>query len=138
MGPPVRAMPFRFRSSTAAVSHILGVVLIIAIAIALAIGLAVMADKFSDQATDSEPPVLGFERVDGDTIRIAQAPPDLPWSHLLMSGSCAPTLNGAAYPPPGGTLVKAGDLLSCGSATTLTISSTEGHGNAVLYRTQFE
>lgn len=128
----------RLSRSTAAVSHIMGVVLIIAIAIALAIGLAVMADKFSDQAADSEAPVLGFERVDGDTVRIAQAPPDLPWSHLLMSGSCSPMLNGAAYPPPDGTLVRAGDLLTCGSATTLTVSSTESHGNAVLYRTEFE
>ena len=57
---------------------------------------------------------------------------------MQVSGSCTPLLNGAAFPTAAGTPVQAGDVLACDPGEDLSISSSKGSGNALLYRASFD
>lgn len=122
----------------AAMSPVLATVLLVSIVVTLGAGVMLVAGKIQGtQAT--KPPVLAFTT---DTARgqaqVVLADPGLDWSRdLVLSGSCAPLLNGSPFPGSPGTPVTPGDVLSCGTGEELRIVSTPSGGSALLFRAHF-
>lgn len=129
-----------FRSSTDGVSVVVGTLLLIVIVIALGVAIGVMVDQTrKETGLGKDVPDLAFE-VDphAPTARVVHASQDLDWVRdLRLGGTCDPTLNGAAFPTSEGDLVMADDLLECEVGETLTISSSEAKGNALLFSHEF-
>lgn len=134
------------RRDAAAVTSVLGVVLIIIIMIVLGGAIWVMITKIRDTHPVSTNGVKVVFRFNGElspkTVSVTKVSPnDLDWvTDITISGTCKPTLtlNGVAFPTSTGTKVNAGDSLSgCASGQTLGISSSSSHGNELLFSATF-
>jgi hypothetical protein len=134
------------RRDPAAVTSVLGVVLIIIVSLALAGAIWVMIDKIRQTHPVNTNAVQVVFRFNGNqspkTVSVTKvSPPNLDWfSDMSLTGTCRPTLtlNGAAFPSAAGTKINAGDVLSgCSSGQTLAISSSSGHGNELLFSATF-
>lgn len=126
-------MPAR-RSDEDAVSPVIGVILMVAITVVLAAVVFVLMNRLNDDNAETAPELAMQRSPNGREVIVVRAEPGLEWSEdLLVSGTCTPTLNGAAFPAGPGTPVQAGDRLACASGEELRISSSEDLGNALLY-----
>ena len=125
----------------AGISAVIGVILLVAIALAIALTIFLAAKRYTDETAETDKPLVSFDKVGDTWVRVVDAPAGnlmLDWADdLRISGSCTPTLNGAAYPGTSGTPVQAGDVLECPPDTTLVIATSEAQGDTVLYRTTF-
>ena len=124
-------------SDDAAVSPVVGVLLMVSIAVVLSATVLYMANTFADDQPEPAPDlgILRREQAgEADVIRVQEG---LMWSDLVLSGSCVPMLNGDPFPTTPGVPVRPGDVLTCGHGEDLTITSDDDHGGAVLLRMQF-
>ncbi|MHB1261280.1 MAG: archaellin/type IV pilin N-terminal domain-containing protein [Thermoplasmatota archaeon] len=130
----------QFRTSTDGVSIVVGTLLLIVIVIALGVAVGVMVNQVrKETGLGKETPDLAFELDShAPTAKVVRASPDLDWVRdLRLAGTCTPTLNGAPFPTLEGRIVTADDLLACNTGETLTISSSDAKGNALLFNHSF-
>ncbi len=127
------------REKEAAVSPVVGTVLLVAIAITIS-AVAWYVASLASQTEVTKAPVIGFQKDANDPkVTIVSSPAgELDWfTDLRPHGTCTPLLNGAPFPTSAGTPVRAGDVITCASGDTLLIASSEEQGNALLYQTTF-
>jgi hypothetical protein len=132
----------RVRRDAAAVTSVLGVVLIIIISIALGAAIWVMINKIRETHPVNEHQIQVSFNLDQQTkqLRVVKLnPPNLDWfNDLSRAGTCTPTLNGGAYPTAAGTPIRAGDTLAgCTSGQTLVIKASAAHGGDLLFSTTY-
>src|SRR5205085_2804616 len=108
------------KADRAAVTSVLGVVLMIFIGIAVAGTIWYMANKIKSNANSENRGVhVTFQRDSTGlpNVKVTKvSPTNLDWvTDLAIRGTCSPTLNGATFPTATGTPVRAGDVLGCSS-----------------------
>lgn len=129
------------KTADAGLAPVVGSMLVVFISIVLAISVWIMIQKIRDDTGLGEgeaKPQLGFEVMASEPkVRVVLASPDIDWfEDLRISGTCSPTLNGAAFPTAPGTVVKPDDFLKCEMEEEL-IVSTAGADNTILFRHTF-
>lgn len=104
------------------VSPVIGVILMVAITVVLAAGVYILVDGIADRDINKQV-ILGVSDEGDGLLVITQAPRDMLWSDLIVSGC-----NNANQPTAD---VLAGDeLTNCASGATISHRAT----NQLLYR----
>jgi hypothetical protein len=136
--------PQALRRDRAAVTSVLGVFLVVIISIALGAAVWFMVHQVQrshEVGTNSIKVV--FRLNNGDTAHqltvVKVVPENLDWvNDLALTGTCHPTLNGAAFPTAAGSKILAGDTLAgCARGQTLQVASSAAHGSELLFSATF-
>lgn len=130
-------MTKRSAQEGAAVSPVMGVLLMAAITVAIAAtALQITADL--KEGLQAPAHVTLWTVPATPAAQVLQADLDLDWvTDVTVAGSCTPLLNGQPFPTTPGTMVHAGDVLTCGPGEDLVVGSSPDRGNTLLYQQSF-
>jgi flagellin-like protein len=106
----------------AAVSPVIGVILMVAITVVLAATVFVLVNGFGEEREAT--PALPVMQKTSDRVTVVRAEPDLDWVvDFSVGGSCTPLLNGQPWPTgPDPAPLRPGDVLTgCTVGETLTV-----------------
>ena len=128
------------RRDESAVSPVIGTILMVAITVTIAVVVFVLAQSFAGDQPEEAPNVHFQSNNGASEAKIISAPASdqLDWyQDILISGSCAPLLNGGPFPTAPGTPVQASDVLTCSSGEDLRVAAVQSNGNVLLYEHDF-